>query len=305
MSESASGAVAPDAGERARAFLWIAVAYLVAVVVALVTGIAFGDSHPIAIAFAADIAATLAIFAFSFAFGNSSFYDAYWSVAPPLVALWFLVAPGSEGIPARQVLVVAGILLWAGRLTFNWARGWSGLDHEDWRYVDLRGKAGRFGYWIVSLFGLHGMPTAIVFLGLLPLWPALASGTRPLGWLDGLAFAVTLSGVALEFFADNTLRQFRLSQPPPDAILESGLWAWSRNPNYLGEMLFWIGLALFSLAAAGFIWWAWIGAPAMVVMFLTASIPMKEARMLARRPAYAERQRRVALLIPRPPKARR
>ena len=305
MSETASHAAAPDAGERARALLWITVAYLVALVVALVTGIACGDRHPIAVAFAADLAATLAIFAFSFAFGNSSFYDAYWSVAPPLVALWFIVAPGSEGIAARQVLVIALIGLWAVRLTYNWARGWSGLDHEDWRYVDLRGKAGRVGYWFVSFFGLHGMPTAIVFLGLLPLWPALASGTRPLGWLDGVAAAVTLAGVALEFFADNTLRRFRLSKPPPEAILESGLWAWSRNPNYLGEMLFWFGLALFSLAAAGFVWWAWLGAPAMVAMFLGTSIPMKETRMLARRPAYAERQRRVSLLIPRPPKVRR
>lgn len=303
MSETANH-VAPDPAERARSLLWITVAYLVALVVALVTGIVVGDRHPIAVAFAADVAATLAIFAFSFAFGNSSFYDAYWSVAPPIVALWFVVAPGSEGIPARQALACAGIGLWALRLTWNWARGWSGLDHEDWRYVDLRGKAGRVGYWFVSLFGLHGMPTAIVFLGLLPLWPALASGTRPLGWLDAVATVVTLSGVALEFFADDTLRRFRLSNPPPDAILESGLWAWSRNPNYLGEMLFWFGLALFSLAAAGFVWWAWLGAPAMVVMFLGASIPMKETRMLARRPAYAERQRRVSLLIPRPPKER-
>ncbi len=299
MSEAATHA-AP--GDRARAFLWIVVAYLVAVIVALVTGIALGDRHPIAVALAADIAATLAIFAFSFAFGNSSFYDAYWSVAPPLVALWFVAAPGSEGVVARQGLALAGIGLWALRLTWNWARGFEGLHHEDWRYVDLRGKAGRAGYWFVSFFGLHGMPTLIVFLGLLPLWPALASGTRPLNWLDGVASAVTLAGVALEFFADNTLRRFRLSKPPAGAILERGLWAWSRNPNYLGEMLFWFGLALFSLSAAGFVWWAWLGAPAMVAMFLGTSIPMKEARMLARRPAYAERQRRVSLLIPRPPK---
>ncbi len=305
MSEAASHAAAPDAADRTRAFLWVSVAYLVALVVALVTGIVCGERHPIAVAFAADVAATLAIFAFSFAFGNSSFYDAYWSVVPPLVALWFVVAPGSEGVATRQCLVVALVLLWALRLTLNWARGWSGLDHEDWRYVELRRKAGRIGYWFVSLFGLHGMPTAIVFLGLLPLWPALARGTRPLGWLDGVAAAVTLAGVAFEFFADNALRRFRLSNPPPDAILERGLWAWSRNPNYLGEMLFWFGLALFSFAAAGFVWWAWLGAPAMVAMFLGTSIPMKEARMLARRPAYAERQRRVSLVIPRPPKARR
>lgn len=296
-----SEATAHGADDRTRAFLWIAVAYLAALVVALLAGIAFGDRHPIAVALAADVAATLVIFAFSFAFGNSSFYDAYWSVAPPPIALWFAVAPGSEGVFERQALAIGLVVLWAVRLTWNWARSWSGLAHEDWRYVDFQRKTGRL-YWLVSLSGIHYFPTFIVFLGLLPLWPALATGTRPLGWLDVVAAAVTLAGVALELFADNALRRFRLSSPPPEAICERGLWAWSRHPNYLGEMLFWIGLALFSLAAAGFVWWCWIGAAAMVAMFLGASIPMKERRMLERRPTYAERQRRVSLLIPRPPK---
>jgi steroid 5-alpha reductase family enzyme len=285
-----------------RAFAWIAVAYAVALALAWSVAAAVGPEQPLLAAAAGDAAGTLAIFAFSMAFGNSSFYDAYWSVAPPLVALWFALAAGGDGVGERQALVLALVALWAIRLTWNWARGWRGLDHEDWRYVDLRTKAGRAGYWLVSLFGLHAMPTAIVFLGLLPLWPALATGTRPLGWLDVLGAAVTFCGVALEFFADQALRRFRRAGPAPDAILESGLWAWSRHPNYLGEMLFWLGLALFSLAAGGFVWWAWLGAVAIAAMFLGTSIPLKEARMLERRPAYAERQRRVSLLIPRPPR---
>jgi steroid 5-alpha reductase family enzyme len=299
MSEAMTHS-APD--DRARAFLWIAVAYLVAVIVGLVTGIALGERHPIAVALVADVAATFVIFAFSFAFGNTSFYDAYWSVAPPIIAVFFALAPGSVAVFDRQLLVIALVLLWAVRLTWNWARGFEGLHHEDWRYVDLRAKAGRVGYWFVSFLGLHLMPTLLVFLGLLPLWLALHDGMNRLNGLDLVAALVTLTGIALEFFADNTLRRFRLAKPPPDAILEHGLWAWSRNPNYLGEMLFWLGLALFSLAASGFVWWAWLGAAAMVALFLGSSIPMKEARMLARRPAYAERQRRVSLLIPLPPK---
>lgn len=210
--------------------------------------------------------------------------------------------PGGIAVFDRQLLVIAVVSLWALRLTWNWARGFEGLHHEDWRYVDLRGKAGRAGYWVVSLVGLHLIPTLVVFLGLLPLWLALHDGMRRLGGIDLLAALTVLAGVALEFFADNALRRFRLARPAPDAILERGLWAWSRNPNYLGEMLFWLGLALFSLAAAGFVWWAWIGTVTIVAMFLGVSIPMKEARMLARRSAYAERQRRVGLLVPRRPR---
>ena len=114
--------------------------------------------------------------------------------------------------------------------------------------------------------------------------------------------ALCLGGTALEFVADGQLRRFRLARPAPEAILESGLWAWSRHPNYLGEILFWIGLAVFGWAGSGLVWWGWLGALAVVLLFRFASLPMIERRMLARRPGYAERQRRVALLVPRPPR---
>lgn len=294
----ASGRAASEA--RTHAFLWIAIAYLAAGIVALVVGIALAGRHPITIAAGADLAATLAVFAFSVAFRNSSFYDAYWSVAPLAIAFWFGLAPGSEAAPlARQLLVIALVALWAVRLTANWARGWTGLHHEDWRYVEIRAKTGAL-YWLASLAGIHVFPTVIVFLGCLPLWPALATGPRPLGLIDAFAALVTVAGIALEFFADEELRRFRLSNPPREAICETGLWRLSRHPNYLGEMLFWWGLALFSLAAAGVVWWAWLGALAITAMFRFSSLPMMERRMLERRPAYAERQNRVPLVLPWP-----
>ena len=292
-----------DPSDRTRAFLWITVAYLAALVAALLTGIALRHRHPIEIAFAADVAATLVVFGFSYVFDNSSFYDAYWSVIPPAIAVYFVAAAEPGAVPSRQALVVLVVALWAVRLTWNWARGWTGLAHEDWRYVDLRASQGRL-YWIVSFFGLHFFPTLAVFLGCLPLWLALGSGARPLGWLDVVGALGALGGTALELFADNQLRRFRLSNPPPGSTFEGGLWAWSRHPNYLGEILFWIGLAFFGAAASSFVWWGWLGAVAMVAMFRFASLPMIEKRMLARRPGYEERQRRVSLLIPWPPKAR-
>lgn len=290
---------------RTRAFLCVIVAYLTAGIVALISGIALGGRHPIAVVAGADLAATVAVFAFSFGFRNSSFYDAYWSVAPAPIAVYWALAPGSgDAAPLRQVLVIALVALWGVRLTHNWARGWKGLDHEDWRYGDIHARTGPF-YWPASFLVIHLFPTLIVFLGCLPLYPALASGGRPLGWLDAVAAVVILTGVGLELVADNQLRGFRLANPPREAILETGLWRHSLHPNYLGEMLFWCGLALFSLAAAGFVWWGWIGALAMVAMFRFASLPMIERRMLARRPAYAERQERVSLVIPWRPRAPR
>jgi steroid 5-alpha reductase family enzyme len=292
---------AADSADRTRAFLWITVAYLAALSAALITGIALRDRHPIEIAFAADVAATVVVYGFSYVFDNSSFYDAYWSVIPPAIALWFVAAASPDADVARQAIVVVLLTLWAVRLTWNWARGWTGLGHEDWRYVDLRASQGRL-YWIVSFFGLHFFPTITVFLGCLPLWLALGEPARPLGWLDAIGAACALGGTALELFADNQLRAWKLKSPPPGSTFEGGLWAWSRHPNYLGEILLWIGLAFFGAGAAGFVWWGWVGAVVMVLMFRFASLPMIEKRMLARRPGYEERQRRVSLLIPWPPK---
>jgi steroid 5-alpha reductase family enzyme len=292
------------AAGRTVAFLWIVVAYLSALVAALVTGIAVSDWHPLAVALAADVVATLVVFAFSFWFDNSSFYDAYWSVAPLPIALYWALAPGAEAaVPARQAIALVVVVLWGLRLTSNWARGWHGLGHEDWRYVDLRRQSGG-AYWLVSFTGLHLGPTLIVFLGCLPLWGAVHAGSRPLGFLDAAGAALALGGTLLELVADAQLRGFRRAPPAPDAVLESGLWAWSRHPNYLGEILFWCGLALLGFAAAGWRWWIPLGALAMALMFWRASLPLMEERMLARRPRYAEVQRRVPLLIPRPPKRR-
>jgi steroid 5-alpha reductase family enzyme len=143
-------------------------------------------------------------------------------------------------------------------------------------------------------------PTVLVYLGCLSLWPALVSGTRPLGILDGCALAVGLGAVWLEATADRQLHRFVRSGPSPDAILDRGVWAWCRNPNYLGEIGIWISLAMFGDAADPMAMWIWFGPGAMILLFLGISIPMKEKRMQSRRPAFAEHKKRVPMLLPWP-----
>ncbi len=278
----------------------VAVAYASALVVAIAAGLAAPVEHPLAVALAADVAATLAIFSFSLAFRNSSFYDAYWSVAPlPIALYWTAVGEGAVG--ARQALVLLAIASWGARLTWNWARGWRGLEHEDWRYVDLRKTTGR-AYWLVSFVGLHGLPTFWVFGGLLPVYAAVCVPGRPLGPLDGLAALVTAGAIALEATADEQLRRFRAGGRPPGEFLQSGLWAWSRHPNYLGEMGFWWGLWLFGVAAAPGLWWTIAGPLAISLMFRFVSLPMIETRMRERRPSFAEWAGRSSLVLLRPPR---
>jgi steroid 5-alpha reductase family enzyme len=85
--------------------------------------------------------------------------------------------------------------------------------------------------------------------------------------------------------------------------MDRGLWAWSRHPNYFGEISFWFAMGLFGLAASpGDWWWVLIGTVAMVAMFQAASIQMMEGRSLERRPSYQEVIERVPRLVPRPPR---
>lgn len=252
----------------------------------------------------ADLIATMVVFAASRAHHNSSFYDAYWSVLPPFLAVYWWVAADVGADPVRVALVLTVIGLWAVRLTANWVQTFPGLHHEDWRYPLLRGRAGRFELW-VDLGAIHVFPTLQVFLGMLPVYVAVARPGRDLGWLDLVAASVGVGAVALELVADVQMHRFVRTRSPGE-VMDRGLWAWSRHPNYLGEIAFWVSLALFGIAASpGDWWWLPVGAAAMVAMFLGASIPMMEERSLERRPAYQDVVDRVPVLLPRPPRRTR
>ncbi len=287
-------------GSRARGFLIVTLAYVVALGASFgVYAALAGRVSPIWAFAAADAAATLVVFAFSAACNNSSVYDPYWSVAPMALAPGVWLGLGTPGAStARQTLVTALVLAWGARLTWNWARGWEGLGHEDFRYVDLRKTTGR-AYWLVSLLGLHFMPTVSVYLGCLSLFPALATGTRPLGPLDGAGLVVTAGAIALEARADDELRAFRRTNTIKGKILDTGVWSYCRHPNYLGEIGFWWGLFLFAMAADPDAWWAGVGALWITSLFTFISIPLMDKRSLGRRPGYAEHMKRIPALLPR------
>jgi steroid 5-alpha reductase family enzyme len=252
-------------------------------------------------AFTADVIATLVVFIFSRAYRNSSFYDAYWSVMPPLLLIYWWAAGPLGWDSLRSWLVTIVVMYWAVRLTGNWVYSFPGLHHEDWRYPMLRASAGRWEF-LADLFGIHLVPTVQVFLGMLPVYIAVTTPGPGLVWLSWVAFVVGIAAVTLELVADTQMHRF-VRDKQPGAVMDRGLWSWSRHPNYFGEISFWFALALFGVAAApASAWWMFVGVVAMVAMFLGASIPMMEKRSLARRPQYQDVIDRVPMLIPRPPR---
>ncbi|MEZ4334565.1 MAG: DUF1295 domain-containing protein [Myxococcota bacterium] len=291
-------------GSKASALGLVALSYLVALAAGAATLVLAPIEGVLARTFAADVVATLVIFGFSFAWNNSSFYDAYWSVVPiPIVLYWMTLA--EPGVPTLRLVAIGLVVsIWGARLTWNWARGWTGLDHEDWRYVGFRELAPAF-YWPISFLGIHFFPTVIVFAGLAALHPGVVTAGRPLGPVDLAALVVGLAGIAFEWIADDQLRAFTTGPKRPGETLRRGLWRYSRHPNYLGEILVWWSFFLFGLAADPE--WAKLGvlAPlAMTGMFLFVSIPLIEKRSLERRQDYQRVIDETSMLIPLPPRKR-
>ncbi len=152
---------------RGRSLLRVAAAYVVAIGVG-VLWLALGPRTDWRWldALIADVLATLVVFAASRLHRNSSFYDAYWSVIPPLLVVYWWVERDVDAEPVRFWLLFAVLVAWAVRLTGNWVYSFPGLHHEDWRYPLLKERAGR-AEPVVDLFAIHVIPTIQVFLGCL------------------------------------------------------------------------------------------------------------------------------------------
>ena len=200
----------------------------------------------------ADLAMTFFIYGCSVAKKNGSAYDAYWSVIPFYLVLALVWNSASQTVGWAQWATAILVSAWSWRLTLNWARGWTGWDHEDWRYVDFRKSHGR-AFELTNLFGIHLFPTVIVFAGCLGLFWVFEPRERDAIWY-ALGLVVGFIGVALEFLADNELARFR-QRPTPSSedILDTGIWGRLRYPNYLGEMMFlvWSHLLWFRRRGSG------------------------------------------------------
>ena len=261
----------------------------------------FSSLHPILIAGIANIAATIIVFLFSVSLDNSSMYDPYWSLAPIGIGFfYFSLYPDGSPAAIRKILVISLLLIWGVRLTLNWAFQWRGIAHEDWRYVNMR-KNYEKTYWLVSFFGIHFFPTAMIFFGSIPLFTILSRSGNPLGYADFIGAALMAGAIILEFTADRQLHHFLRGNQGKKSICRNGIWNYSRHPNYLGEILFWWGIFFFGFSA-GFSWLMLSGPVLITLLFVGISIPMMEKHLMVSRNQYKFYQEDTSVLIPFPKK---
>jgi len=282
---------------RAHSLTRIALVYAAAVMVCLVV-FHFLGAHPLINVLAGMLAATGITFVATLVWRNGSVFDAYWSVLPPFAALYLAGVGRSFGTPLCTALLLV-VMSWSVRLTANWATGWPGLHHEDWRYLVLYERAA-MPRWLVQLLAVELLPTLVIFVGCVPLWPALTRGDGALRGVGWLAASVGLFATALELAADEQRRAH--ARASPGALVDVGLWRWCRTPHYPGEIPYRVSLWLFAIAADPAVWW-WtaIGPVAILALFLGASIPTMDARNAERRPGWAEYAARTPALWPRRP----
>ena len=265
--------------------------YAIALIFSCIFIISYKNNNLIYTLLYADIIATIIIYIASCIFKNSSIYDPYWSVIPPFLLLFWILQLDTINI-VNIVFLSFSVLFWAVRLTYNWIRGWEGLNQEDWRYIDLRNKTGKF-YQLVNFLGIHLFPTIIVFVCCLPFKYTLEINNTSINII--LGFIICFIGVLYEIISDQQLYKFKKDNP--NSIINSGLWKYSRHPNYYGEILFWWGLFIYGVTFNNYmpliIW-----PISMTLMFLYISIPWIENKILLTRSEYKEYQSKVNILLP-------
>jgi steroid 5-alpha reductase family enzyme len=287
--------------EKRIGILWLLVAYVFAFLVATyVYGML--EFYEIWKLLIANIAATTVIYFFSYAFDNASFYDPYWSVQPIVIGGYWI---GQEEIDvniARQAVVFLIILVWGIRLTANFLRGWHSLKHEDWRYIRLKEQSGKW-FPLVSYFGIMMFPTLLVYVGCIPLVEILQKSSMPFGIWDFLGTAIGIVGISFQWISDNQLFKFIKTRKDHSEIIHTGLWRYSRHPNYFGEICIWTSFAIFSIGAVGDLeWYNSIGMVSVILLFNFISIPLQEKRLAERKPHYKKEQAIRSKIMPWKPK---
>ena len=235
--------------------------------------------------------------------GKSGWIDSIWSAATGLVAIMAL-ALLDTGEAWRRWAAMALVALWCLRLAGHIAaRNFTVGD--DPRYKALREEWGSSAAWRLAWF-LQVQAAA----GLVLVVSVLAAASNPAPfphWLDVVAIAVALAALAGETLADAQLSGFRSRPKPKPPVMEEGLWAFSRHPNYFFEWMFWTAWPLLALAGGTISAQSLLAFAAPVQMYVllvhVSGIPPLEKHMLASRgQAFRDLQARVNAFFPGPRK---
>jgi steroid 5-alpha reductase family enzyme len=238
--------------------------------------------HALWIALAAALAFGLAGWLVSLAKRDVSIVDSMWSLMFVFSAGAYVSQTGQTG--PRTLLVMSLLLVWALRLAIHisW-RNWG--EEEDYRYQQIR-KNNSPHFALKSLYIVFGLQAVLAWFVSMPALAALGS-TSELGLLDALGAAVWLTGFFFESVGDFQLARFKGDPANQGKVMRTGLWRFTRHPNYFGDFCVWWGFYLIAVSAGA--WWTLLSPLLMSFLLLKVSgVAMLEKTITQRRPKYAD-----------------
>lgn len=234
-----------------------------------------------------------------------SWVDRLWSLCPPIYCL--IVAFANDFGSTRVNLMTALAVLWGARLTFNFVRkGGYQKGGEDYRWATVRERYGPIGIQVMNITFIAPGQMLLIWWFTSPVHAAWEAGDTPLNGLDFLAAALFLLFLIVETVADEQMWAFQqdknrriadgedVAQP----FMNTGLFRYSRHPNYLCELGMWWVFFLFAVAASGkWIHWTGAGFVALTALFV-GSIRLSESISAQKYPSYRDYQASVPCIIP-------
>lgn len=238
-----------------------------------------------------------AVWAVSLARRDVSVVDVVWGPAFAVAASVYFVRAGMPG-PAG-VLALGAVTLWALRLAVHLGIRWWRKGEEDYRYAAMRARHGPAFRWR-SLWMVFWFQGLLAWLLSVPLLSAVRQGgdPGPWGWA-GLALFVT--GFWWEAVADHQLTRFRGDPTNRGRVLDTGLWRFSRHPNYFGEAVLWWGFYLLAVDA-GAAWTVFAPLGMTFLLLRVSGVPLLEPHLEETRPGYREYASRTPAFFPGRPR---
>ncbi|QEG36856.1 DUF1295 domain-containing protein [Bythopirellula goksoeyrii] len=226
---------------------------------------------------------------------DASIVDPCWGAGFVIIA-WATYA--QLDLPSQRAsLLIVLITIWGLRLSLylfwrNWATG------EDRRYRAMREKHGR-SFWWVSLFTVFLLQAVLMWFISWPVQLGMLL-SEPLGVLDVMGTLLCMIGIAFETTGDWQLARFKRLPANKGKVLDTGLWRYTRHPNYFGDFCVWWGIYL--IAVAGGAWWT-IASPVVMSFFLmkVSGVALLESTIVERRPEYQEYIEKTNAFFPGPP----
>lgn len=232
---------------------------------------------------------------------NYSLVDAVWAFGIGVTA-WFWFWFTDSGWQAKQWVAVGMATLWGGRLGWHLQRRIrSHHPAEDPRYLKLKevwqGRVASAFFWF-----FQAQAVSVILLAL-PFLFVFCDPDTTWGPWETAGLAVSLLGIAGEALADSQMSAFKRANLGAGSVCQSGLWYYSRHPNYFFEAVIWLGFYIYACGSA----WGWltVHAPVMITYLLlkVTGIPPTEAAALRRKgDVYRRYQESTSAFIPWPPR---